>query len=210
MGIDMLRLLLIRHGETHWNAAARFQGQSDVPLNTRGRQQAAAMARVIAGESLHTLYASDLRRAWETAQAITAITGLSARPEPRWREMSFGAWEGLTYGDIEQRDHRALAAWQDDPNQVAPPEGETLAQVTHRIREAYDDMVASHTGHTVALVAHGGPIRILLCLVLGLAPRAHWQWMIEPGSISELRIHEQGAILARLNDIYHLRETPSP
>jgi len=202
----MLRLLLMRHGETHWNASARFQGQSDVPLNTRGRRQAAALAATIAGESIHTLYASDLHRAWETAQAIAAITGRAAKPEPRWREMSFGAWEGLTYSDIEQRDRRALTAWQADPHQVSPPGGETLTQLTHRVREAYDDMICHHTGHTVALVAHGGPIQVLLCLALGLPPHAHWQWMIEPGSISELRVYAEGAILARLNDTHHLHE----
>ena len=206
MGIHMLRLLLIRHGETHWNSAARFQGQCDVPLNTRGRQQAAALASAIAGESIRTLYASDLQRAWQTAQAIAAITGLAAKPEPRFREMSFGAWEGLTYGDIERRDARALRAWQQAPHQVSPPGGETLAQVVQRVREAVGALVLKHQGHTVALVAHGGPIQVLLCLALGLSPRSHWQLMIEPGSISELRIYAQGAILARLNDTHHLHE----
>ncbi|ETX06693.1 alpha-ribazole phosphatase [Candidatus Entotheonella palauensis] len=208
MGIHVVRLLLIRHGETHWNAAARFQGHSDVPLNERGQQQAAALAQAMVGESIQALYASDLQRAWETAQAMTAVTGLAAQPEPRLREMSFGGWEGFTYGDLEQRDPRALTAWQADPIRVSPPRGETLSQVTGRVREAYGDMVCNHQGETVALVAHGGTLRVLLCLALGLAPRSHWQWMIEPGSISELRIYEQGAILARLNDIHHLRETP--
>ncbi|ETW92553.1 MAG: hypothetical protein ETSY1_43125 [Candidatus Entotheonella factor] len=205
----MVRLLLIRHGATSWNTAARFQGHSDIPLSDKGRQQAAALAQAMAGESIQTLYASDLRRAWETAQAITAITGLAAKPEPRCREVSFGAWEGLTYGDIEQRDPLDLAAWQANPSGVAPPGGETLSQVTHRVREAYGDIVRSHQGETVVLVAHGGALRVLLCLALGLAPCFHWQWMIEPGSISELRIYEQGAILARLNDIHHLHQAGS-
>ncbi len=90
----MLRLLLIRHGETHWNAAARFQGQRDVPLNPRGRQQVAAVARALSRVPLDALYASDLRRTWETAQALSGVAGLATRPEPRLREMSFGAWEG--------------------------------------------------------------------------------------------------------------------
>lgn len=200
----MLCLLLIRHGETHWNTAARFQGQRDVPLNGRGQRQAMALARALAGASVHTLYASDLRRAWETAAAIASISGLAATPEPRFREMSFGAWEGLTYGDIEQRDPRTLTAWQQDPYQVSPPEGETLAQIVNRVRAAYDALVCQHQGHTVALVAHGGPLQVLLCLALGLPPRAYWQFMIDPGSISELRIYGQGAILARLNDTHHL------
>jgi alpha-ribazole phosphatase len=206
LDIHMLRLLLIRHGETPWNAAARFQGQSDVPLNHRGRHQAATLARVMAGEAIQALYASDLRRAWQTAQAIAAITGLTAQPEPRLREMSFGVWEGLTYGDIERRDHGALTAWQAAPSEVAPPQGETLTQVADRVRQAYDDMVGKHMGHTVALVAHGGPLQVLLCLALGLPPRSYWQLRIDLGSISELRIYAQGAILTRLNDTHHLDE----
>ena len=206
MGINMLRLLLLRHGETHWNAAARFQGQRDIPLNQRGRRQAAALASAMAGEAIHTLYASDLRRAWETAQPIATIAGLTAQPEPRLREMSFGVWEGLTYGDIERRDQGALTAWQADPSRVSPPQGETLTQVANRVREAYDEMVCNHMGHTVALVAHGGPLKLLLCLALGLPPCSHWQVTIDLGSISELRIYEQGAILTRLNDTHHLDE----
>jgi alpha-ribazole phosphatase len=120
--------------------------------------------------------------------------------------MSFGGWEGLTYRDIERRDHRTLSTWQADPSHVSPPQGETLTQVAHRVREAYDDMVRQHMGHTVALVAHGGPLRILLCLALGLPLHAHWQWAIELGSISELRIYAQGAILTRLNATHHLDE----
>ncbi len=172
MTSDMLRLLLIRHGETHWNVAARFQGQRDIPLNARGRQQAAALARALVEESIQVLYASDLRRARETAQAITAMTGLAAVPEPRLREMSSGAWEGFTYADIERLDRRALATWQDDPSQVPPPEGETLTQVANRVQDAYDDMRCKHTGQTVAWVAHGGSIQVLLCLALGVSPRA--------------------------------------
>ncbi len=202
----MLRLLLIRHGETAWNAAARFQGQSDVPLNARGRRQAAGVAAALADVPIDALYASDLQRAWATAQAIAAGAGLAIALAPRLREMSFGAWEGLTYGEIERRDPSALAAWQADPSQVAPPEGETLTQVTSRVRAAYGEMIDRHPGQTVAVVAHGGPLRVLLCLALGLAPRAYWQLMMAPGSITELRIYEQGAILARLNDTHHLHE----
>ena len=202
-----MRLLLIRHGETDWNAASRFQGQYDVPLNPRGRRQAAALARRLASETIQALYASNLQRAWETAQPIAAGSGLAATPEPRWREMSFGAWEGLTYSEIEQRDRDALLAWQADPSRAPPPQGETLDQVVNRVREAYDDLLRRHSGHTVALVAHGGPLRLLLCLALGLPPHRYWQWRIEPGSISELYVVDQGAILTRLNDTHHLYQT---
>jgi alpha-ribazole phosphatase len=203
----MVRLILARHGETAWNAQARYQGQADVELNEAGRRQAAALARRLArlakGE-IHAIYASDLQRAWKTAQAIAAPHSLPMRAEPRLREMSFGDWEGLTYGEIQERDPQTLAAWEADPLHVSPPGGETLAQVAARVQSALDDVTRSHQDQTVLLVAHGGPLRVLICLALGLDPRTHWQFRLDTAAISELEIYEAGAILNYLNDTEHL------
>lgn len=203
----MVRLLLVRHGETAWNAAGRLQGQTDLPLSPLGRQQASALAGVVAAETVHALYTSDLRRAWETAQILADPLGLQVQPEPRWREMAFGHWEGLTFAQVQQRDAAALAAWQADPMRVAPPGGETLTQVTDRVRTALDCLVSTCQERTAALVAHGGPLRVLLCLALGLPPQSHWQFMLAPSSLSELRLDAQGAVLMRLNDTHHLTAT---
>ncbi len=192
----MLRLLLIRHGETDSNASGRFQGQSNAPLNLNGQKQAATLSQAIAGEAVQALYASDLRRARETAQAIATPLGLSIKHAPELRKLSFGTWEGLTYTDIEQRDPQALVAWQRDPNDVAPPGGETLRQLAARVGDIYGEIVSTHMGNTVVLVSHGGPLRVLICLALGLSPSAHWQFTIAPGAISELYIDTQNAILS--------------
>ena len=200
----MVRLILARHGETAWNAQKRYQGQADVELSETGRRQAASLARRLAQEEIHAIAASDLQRAWETAQAIAAPHGLSVRAEPRLREINFGDWEGLTYGEIQKRDPQALAAWEADPFHVPPPGGETLAQVAARVQSALDDVTRSHQDQTVLLVAHGGPLRILLCLALGLAPRTQWQFRLDTAAISELEIYDGGAILNYLNDTKHL------
>jgi broad specificity phosphatase PhoE len=126
--------------------------------------------------------------------------------ESGWREMAFGCWEGLTVAEIQQHYAEALVAWQTDPVQVAPPGGETLAQVTDRIRAVLARLVHASQEHTAILAAHGGPLRVLLCLALGLPPRAHWRFMLVPGSLSELYIHTQGAVLMRLNETHHLSE----
>jgi alpha-ribazole phosphatase len=202
----MLRLLLVRHGETAWNAAGRFQGQTDLPLSSAGLSQAKALGRVLATERVHALYSSDLQRAWETACMIAASLRLAVQPEPRLREMAFGRWEGLTFAEIEQRDPHALAAWQADPEHVAPPGGETLLHLTDRVTTAFHHLVSHCQEQTVVLVAHGGPLRILLCLALGLVSRSYWQFAITPGSLSELQVYEQGAILTRLNDTHHCNE----
>lgn len=202
----MVRLLLVRHGETAWNAAGRFQGQTDMPLSPIGQRQAEALARLLLAEGIEALYSSDLQRAWETADCIATTLGLPVQPEPRLREMAFGHWEGLTFAETQQRHSDALAAWQDDPMHIAPPGGETLLQVADRVNAVLQQMVTVYQTQTVVLVAHGGPLRVLLCLGLGLPARAHWQFVVTPGSLSELSLSDQGAILIRLNMTHHLDE----
>jgi alpha-ribazole phosphatase len=200
----MVRLLLIRHAVTAWTAPGRFQGQIDIPLSPYGRRQATALAQRLTAETLHMLYASDLQRTWETAWAIAAPQALYVHAEPRLREMAFGRWEGLTYAEIQQQDAQRLAAWERDKLHSAPPGGETLRQMSQRVRAACVDILVAGQDKTVGLVAHGGSLQLLLCLALGLPPQAYWQFAVSPASLSELCVYEQGAILTRLNDTHHL------
>ena len=202
----MVRMILARHGETAWNAAFRYQGQTNMPLIDAGRWQASALARRLAQEELHAIYASDLQRAWETAQVIAASRShsLTVRAEPRLREMDFGDWEGLTYAEILERDSQNLTAWETDPVHNPPTGGETVAQVTARVQSAIGDISRAHQDQTVLLVAHGGPLRVLLCLALGLDPQAQWQFRLDIAALSELEFHEAGAIVNYLNDTKHL------
>lgn len=202
-----MRLLLMRHAETDWVAANRFQGQTDVPLNTHGRRQAAALAHVMAGEAIHVLYASDLQRAWETAQAVVTVRphAIPLQAEPRLREMHFGRWEGLTYDEIQQQEAAALAIWEGDLEHTAPPGGETLLQMAERVRAVYTNIRQAHAEQTVALVAHGGPLQVLLTCILGLPARDYWHFALAPTSISEVHFYDAGPILTRLNDTHHLR-----
>ena len=204
----MVRLLLVRHAATAWTAQGRFQGQTDVPLSRHGQRQVAGLARRLRAETIHALYASDLQRAWETAQAIATPHALGVQSEPRLREMAFGRWEGLTYAEMQQRDAPRLAAWERDQLHMAPPEGETLLHMSARVRAAYMSIVTAGQDKTVGLVAHGGPLQVLLCLALGLPPQAYWQFAMAPASLSELCVYEQGAILTSLNDTHHLRPHP--
>ena len=200
----MVRLILARHGETAWNAEGRYQGQADVPLDEMGRRQAAALAQRLGGEELDAIYASDLQRAWKTAEIVAKPHHLAVYCEPRLREIHFGAWDGLTYGEIEQRYPQALSAWEADPLSAGPPGGENLRRVTARVQAALDDIAGVHQDQTVLLIAHGGSLQVLLCLALGLIPRARWQFHLDAASLSELRLYEEGAVLVRLNDACHL------
>lgn len=205
-----MRLLLVPHALTDWNAARRFQGHSDRPLSAAGRQQAARLANRLTGEQIHEAYASDLSRARETADAIAGPRRLPVRCEPRLRELHFGAWEGLTYEEAREADPECLTAWESDVSRTAPPGGETLAELAGRIGTFFTGLTAetAEAGRerTVLVVAHRGSLQVLLCLALGLPPQARWQLRLEPASLSELDLYPQGAVLARLNDTHHLRE----
>ena len=200
----MVRLILARHGETAWNVQARYQGQTDLPLTGAGQRQAAALARRLARETIDVVYTSPLQRARQTAESIAAVHGLPANSDVRLSEIAFGAWEGLTYGRIREQFPQALGAWEADPWNATPPGGESLSQLAARVGSALDDVARTHAGQTVLLVSHGGPLRVLLCLGLGLAPQAHWQFRLDTASVSELRLREGGSTLSYLNDTGHL------
>lgn len=202
-----LSLSLIRHGETAWNAEHRFQGQSDVPLNKRGNRQVQALQKRFSQENLSALYTSDLQRAWETAELIASPHhSLSPIPEPRFRELSFGDWEGLTYQEIEDQAPDLLDLWQKDLWSTHPPGGETLQDLSKRVLAGYEEITSCHTEGHILIVAHGGSLQILLCHLLGLAPKNYWQLHLSTGSISRVALYEEGAILNALNDTCHLRD----
>ena len=194
-----MRLILVRHGETGWNAQRRYQGWSDLPLNKVGLQQADALAAHLADEQIGASYTSDLERAMQTAQCIAERHGQPVIADLRLREISFGDWEGLTFDEIRTRWPEEVDAWLGDSLHVAPPGGETLAQVAERVQGALDDIDGENAGQTVLLVSHGGPLRVLLCLALGLDAQAHWRFRLDTASVSELGVYDGEATLAKLN-----------
>lgn len=201
-----MKLLLTRHGQTDWNIAQRFQGQSDVPLNEVGRQQANALAGRLSTQPIDLVYASDLQRALETANIIVRKSDCQSdlRLDSRLREMDFGEWEGLTYKEIKQSDPSALAAWKADISTTAAPNGETLEQLVKRAQSVLNDLLENCKDKTVLLVSHGGVLQSLICLALKLDSTMYWQFHISPASLSEISFYPAGAIVNLLNDTSHL------
>ncbi len=184
------RLWLVRHGETEWNSTHRFCGHSDIPLSPTGRAQARWLAYQLRKKPISVVYSSDLRRTHETAQIIA---GQQARPVPiqrsgAWREIAFGAWEGLTYDEIVARYPTQLGFFS-DPEQHAPPEGETLDALARRVQTALQDLLESRAKKgDIVLVSHSGPLRILLCGMLHIPLTHYWQLRLDTGSLSLLEI----------------------
>jgi len=199
----MLHLLLVRHGETEWNVRRRYQGQSDVPLSELGKHQAAHIAKRLAGQTIDAMYASDLKRAWETARIIANKCNLEVFSEPRLRELKFGILEGLTFEEAEEQYPEMIAAWLEDFNNT--PEGaETIDLFNARILSLLDDLKGKHDEQVVLLVGHGGSLSETLRILLGLSREKRWYLEMENASISEVSIAEDSVSLRRMNDTCHL------
>lgn len=199
----MLHLMLVRHGETEWNVQRRYQGQSDVPLSEIGNRQAESIAGRLAGQEIDAIYASDLKRAWQTAQVIAAQTGLDVISEPRLRELKFGILEGLTFEEAEEKYPEMITAWLDDFNNT-PERAETIDMFNARIVSLLDDLKRKHDEQVVLLVGHGGSLSEILHVVLGLSPEKRWYIQMENASLSEVLIADDYVALNRLNDTCHL------
>jgi alpha-ribazole phosphatase len=203
----MLRYLLIRHGQTDWNVSGRIQGQSDVPLNAVGKQQVAALAEGLASMPIDAVYASDLMRARTTAEVMVDPHGLDVQLEPRLREVHFGEWEGFTYDELLDRIPgfaEAWDAWSADRVHRAPPGGESLLQFSERVAAALEDVRAAHEDGTVALISHGGSIRMTFCVLMGLPLTSYWQMSVHNTGVSEIEMRERGPVVVRWNDTHHL------
>lgn len=180
------RLWLVRHGITQWNSEQRFCGHSDIPLSPEGRRQAQWLGRRLRLERIAAVYSSDLLRARQTAEIIALPQRVQVSVAAAWRELSFGTWEGLTYGQIVQR-HGRQPDFFTDPVHAAPPGGESLTDLVLRVQLAFTELVWEHEG-AIVLVSHGGPLRVLLCVLLGMPLERQWQLRLAPGSLSALDI----------------------
>jgi probable phosphoglycerate mutase len=163
--IQDCELLLVRHAQSEWNAAGRWQGHADPVLSPEGRAQALALADeiapVLAARPPALLLCSDLQRAAETAQALAGVAGLEPVPEPRLRELDVGAWSGLTEPEIRARDAALLDRFQGGDPAARPGGGETRAEIRQRACDLVRELAAAHPAARLVLVTHLGFIRAL-------------------------------------------------
>lgn len=176
----MTMLWLVRHGQTDWNVEGRWQGQADPPLNAVGKEQATQLAHALARVGLTAIYASDLRRAHETALALGRITGLEVQLDYRLREMDQGTWEGRLGSEVQAQYPEALKRRRESPLTAAAPGGETVQQVSTRVLGAVREILARHPAEAVAIVSHG-----LALAVIRVAYQGHpleQVWDLIPGN----------------------------
>ena len=151
--------MLLRHGETALSAERRFAGRGDIPLTEEGLRQAAAAAEWLAARGgIDVIVTSPLQRARQTAEAVAMATGAPLEVEDGLAETDFGKWEGMTFAEVSQRWPDEASAWIGSAD-VAPPGGESFADVIDRVNAALDRLLAEHEFRTLVLVSHVSPIK---------------------------------------------------
>ncbi len=201
--------VLLRHGETPLTPQKRFSGSggSDPSLSSVGREQAERVAASLARRgTIQAVVASPLARTRETAGIVAARLGLEVTVEEGLRETDFGAWEGLTFGEVRERYPADLDAWLASPDARPTGGGESFAATGARVAATRDKLVSAHAGRTVLLVSHVTPIKTFLRLALGAPPESLFRMELSAASLSVVAHYADGGASVRLfNETSHLR-----
>ncbi|MDR1621059.1 MAG: histidine phosphatase family protein [Synergistaceae bacterium] len=199
-------ILLVRHGRTDWNDAHRFQGRTDIPLNAAGLAQAEKTAARLAAWPVDVIYTSPMTRARETATAIAARHGRPPVVLDDLTEVNFGSWEGLFIEDIRKKNGDRLLEWLRNPFFCMPEGAETWSSIRSRAEKVRETVFRS-PGERFVVVSHGGVIRALYAVLLGLDPRTVWNIKTSNCALSGIEVRKEQSSLAFSNDTLHLHKS---
>ncbi|MGE5829971.1 MAG: bifunctional RNase H/acid phosphatase [Micromonosporaceae bacterium] len=202
------RLILVRHGETALTAQRRYSGRGDVGLSARGQAQAAALATRLShlAGAVTAVVSSPLTRGVRTAEPIASALQATLMVEPDLVECDFGEWEGLTFAEVRERWPEQLDAWLGSGS-VAPPGGESIEEVTTRVRKVVTALLGEHTGSTVVVVSHVTPLKVVLRDALAAGEAFLHRLYLDPAGISIVDSWPDGGVAVRaVNDTAHLED----
>lgn len=205
------RLILVRHGETDWNAEGRIQGMLDVPLNALGLAQAKIVGEELARSvDVASIISSDLVRTRETAKPLVEGTGFPITFDARLRERHFGVLQGITYDEWRIRDAEGMARYNAGDADYGPEGGETARGFLERCVNAITELVIGCEEKTLILVTHGGVVSSMYRHSQGLEFHSQRTWSVPNASISEWRVAYQNETPVfycdRIGDAAHLEE----
>jgi broad specificity phosphatase PhoE len=200
----MTRLLLVRHGQSEWNAAGRIQGQIDIQLNEVGLGQAQRIADRLADETVAAIYSSPLLRAKVTAEAIAARFNLPVTSDERLMEYDFGTISGSTWNDVVENHPEFASRWLEDPWAVPVAGSEGRVNFAARVMSAVSDIVARHPAEQVIVVAHGGTFGVYLTAMLGLDLNRRHPFHFGNTSLSLVEVRDGTFHIHYLNSTCHL------
>ncbi|WP_334189597.1 histidine phosphatase family protein [Noviherbaspirillum sp.] len=206
----MTDIVLIRHGETEWNAIKRLQGHLDIALNGEGRRQAVALGRALSAEQFDAIYSSDLMRARQTAEQLAAGRGMPVHVDPGLRERCFGGFEGMLYAEISERYPQAYAEWKARNIDARFPDGvyvaETLREFSQRAVDAIIRIANRHRHQKIALVTHGGVLECAYRAAQGIGFEHARDFDILNASVNRFLWDGKGLRLAQWGDVTHLEQ----
>lgn len=196
---------LIRHGETEGDAdgVKRYKGSLDVPMSAHGEQQiegSAGLIKVLLGpEELSAVYCSGLIRAKKSAEIIGAKFDLTPKVVPELMERNFGRWEGMSFEEIEEAYPEDFRRWAGNPLEFSPPGGETTLEVSARALKAFEQVTKGHVGQAIAVVAHGGVNRAILCHVLGVPLENLFRVEQDHAGVNVIEIYDDYPLVRLMN-----------
>jgi len=169
-----------------------------------GMTQAEKLRERLASEPIREIYSSDLKRALHTAEVIASSHQVDVIPRPELREIDFGQFEGMTFAEIQSLYPEAAKLWTGSNPELRFPGGESLNTLATRVASFLTKLAGTETSDTVLVVGHGGPLRIIVCRLLGLDLSHWWQIQLDPASLTVVETYPEGAVLCLLNDVCHL------
>lgn len=197
----MLKLYIIRHGETDFNKPGVFFGSKDIDLNEEGRKQCRELEKAMENIELNVILSSPLKRCIQTAQGIASKKGLKVDIIEQMREMDFGLWEGCHYDDVARLYPDDWKIGMEDWRDMNPTKGECFRDFYARVSNALETIIESYDGKNVALITHGGCMRVIVSAMLGLKEEGFWNFYFEHGKYSLLEIGEGHCTIKKINCI---------
>lgn len=209
----MTRILLVRHGQTEWNAGSQsgehFRGRIDIGLNALGVSQAQAVARCLGALQVEAIYSSPLQRAIETARPLGQRLALDIQPCDGLLDIDYGEWAGHSQLEVAARWPEPYSWWRTAPQLVQIPGGECLADVHRRAQQGMSGILQKHGDGTVVLVSHQAVNKVLICSWLGLGTAWFWRVGQDTGCINRFGYDGKDYAVLTLNEVCHLAECHS-
>jgi broad specificity phosphatase PhoE len=201
----MTEILLVRHGETEWNASEIFRGRADVPLNKNGKKQARLLGEYLRGEKIDAVYSSPLQRAVKTAGAIAGAQSLQVINAPELIDIDFGDWQGLPVVEVKQKYPQEYQEWLIAPEKAKIPGGECLEDVKNRVLPFVEKTASAHVGKKVVLVSHRVVHKVLISALLGIGNSGFTRVKLDTAGITRFRYDKGIWILISHNDTSFLK-----
>ena len=201
----MVKVMLVRHGETDWNREEIFRGRMDVGLNGNGREQARALAEATRIFQIDAVYSSPLSRSLETARIIAQPHDLSVEIADGFVDFHYGDWQGLRHQEVKEKFPNLYLRWHESPHLAQLPGGESLDDARQRSLTNLKEIAAEHEGQTVVIVSHRVVNKVLLCAIIGLDNSHFWRVRQDNCCLNIFECSEDEYTICLLNDVCHLR-----